>query len=233
MVRILKKSRKGNISIILLGIIIIFTLSINSILILERKTVSIKRQNIHNAVIAANLSSYYAIENGDKETVLSYRPDELSYYLNNPTAINNDGISISDVVNVMTSEYFPSGQRYKSVFINQSLAYSYFSLYMEKNLNLTKKPDSLYTFIPSGTTNNKGDIKTLTVKSFEVYNAVYKDIVGFKVDENISKENRIYSGIHLDLNAEINHDIKYGPIQETSNIPIHIDTEITIFRPTI
>lgn len=233
MAKILKRKRKGNISIIVFAIFVIFTLAINSMLILERKTISIKRQNIHNAVIAANLSSYYAIEQGNKETVLSYRPDELSNYIKSPSTITSKGLQLSNIVNLMTSEYFPTGQRYKSIFINESLAYSYFNTYIEKNLNLIKSPSNAYTFIPSGSSNNKGDVSSLTVKSFEVYNAIYKDINSYKVPQNVAKESRTYSGIHLDLNVSVNHDIKYGPIKGTANIPVHIDTEITLFRPTV
>lgn len=233
MVKILRKKRKGNVSIILLAIFIVFTLAINSMLILERKTISIKRQNIHNAVIAANLSSYYAIEQGQKDIVLGYRPDKLSNYLKNPTTIAKDGVIINNVVNIMTSEYFPKGQRYKSIFINEELAYSYFNTYIEKNLNLVKSNTNSYLFVPSQNSNNKGDIKELKVKSFEVFNAIYKDMTGYKFPTNIAKESRVYSGIHLDLDVTVNHDIKYGTIKDTANIPIHIDTEITLFRPTI
>lgn len=232
MVKVIKK-RKGNMSIILFTMLIVFTLAINSMLILERKTVNIKRQNIHNAVVAANLASYYSIEQGDKYYVLGYKPNELQKYLQNPNTILDDRIPLSNIVNIMTSEYFKEGERYKSIFLNETTAYAYFNKYLQDNLGLRQDFIDPYTFFPSFDAPNKGDIKELKIKSFEVYNAIYKDISRINIPINVSNENRTYTGIHIDLIATINHDIEYGPIKESTNVPIHIDTEISLFRPYI
>lgn len=224
--------RKGNLGIILLALIIVFTLVVVSFITIEEKTVTIKRQNIHNAVVAANLASYYAIENGNKDKVLSYSPEQLQGFITNPDTIIEQGIPLNNVVNTMTSEYFPKGERYKSIFLNQNEAYTYFSNYLKENLNL-KQGTNNYSFVPKDDESNKGGIKELKVKSFEVYNAVYKNMKKATIPTEVKKENRTYTGIHLDLDATVYHNVKYGPIKDTSNVPIHIDTEISLYRPTI
>ena len=52
------RGRKGNVSTLFLGLIVFGAIIFNSLVIIERKTASIKRQNIHNAVVAANLAAY-------------------------------------------------------------------------------------------------------------------------------------------------------------------------------
>lgn len=226
-----KRNRRGGVGIMLMLIVVLFAISINSLIILERKTMSIKRQNIHNAVIASNLASYYAIEQGDPNKVLSINPLQLKDYLKYPDKILSNNLNLEDVVNMLTSEYIESGERYKSVFIKQDVAYKYFEQYLKNNLGLVQsKP---YVFTPLSDNNNKGDILRLDVKSFEVYNSIYENMKNISIPTEISKENRKYTGIHLDLNATVKHDINYRSITGNVNVPIHLDTEITLFRPTI
>lgn len=225
------KNKKGNIGLLLLLIMIIFVLAMTSLIKLERKTMSIKRQNIHNAVVAANLASYYAIERGNKEAVLDIPPETLSDLLIAPDQISYYGTNIKNVVNLLTSEYLMERYRYQCIYIEPSTAYEYFKKYLDKNLGLTQKKE--YVFTPTSEKNNKGGILEMKINSFEVYNAIYGSMKNPPISQLLKNEKRVYSGIHLDLTSVVNHDINYRKISGTVNIPIHLDTEISLFRPTI
>lgn len=223
--------RKGNISFFILVIFILFALIVSLTVEIDRKTNSIKRQNIHNAVIAANLASYYAIETGDKDVCLSYNPTELKNYLKSPDTILTNGESIENVVNLINSEYFDSGERYKSIYIRQDKAYDYFSKSLKDNLNITEK--TKYYFEPIDGENNKAKIVSLKVNDFEVYNAIYKDMSNIQYSNVVKEEKRKYTGIHLDLNACVQRTATFKTVSNTVNVPIHIDTEVTLFRPIL
>lgn len=223
--------RKGNIGIIVLVMLIVSTISLNSLVILNRKTTSIKRYNIHNAVVAANLASYSSVVQGNKNLVLSITPYQLKSYIRNPNTIKASGYATQDIVNNMTSEYFSPEERYKSIYLLSDASYSYFKQYLTENLNLINV-GSPYEFYPTSES-NIGDIKSLKVEEYETYNAIYKDISGTVVSNTVLSENRIYSGIHLKMTATSNRDINFRNISGTISIPIHLDTQIVLYRPTI
>lgn len=225
-----KLNKRGGLPMYLFMIFIIFTIVITTAITIDRKATSIKRQNIHNAVVAANLSSYYAIEMGEKEKCLSISPAELQDYLRNPDKIIESGRNLEEVVNIINSEYLPIGERYKSIYITKDKAYDYFSKYLQINLDL--KETSQYNFVPNNT-NNKAGIHSLKINEFDVYNAIYEDMNKATIDTISKEENRKYTGIHIDLNAKVEHTISYKQISGLMNVPIHIDTEITVFRPKI
>lgn len=227
------KNRKGNIAIVLFAIVIVLSLSLNSLIILDRKTLSIKRQNIHDAVIAADLSSYYAIEQGSKSTVRRYNPDRLTNYLSDPNTIVEDRIQLEDLVNFMDSEYFQVGERYKSIYIRPDVAYNYFSDYLKNNLNL--KNDSEYVYSAKSNENNKGDIVQLNIEKFQVYNAIYVDLDNRNIPYDVPSEleDQKYTGIHLELSAKVKRTAVVNSSLNEVNIPINLDTNITLYRPTI
>lgn len=226
------RGRKGNVSTLFLGLIVFGAIIFNSLVIIERKTASIKRQNIHNAVVAANLAAYKAIDQGDKATVLSIRPDILQGYMTNPDSILNS-YNLNQIVNMMTSEYFPPGQRYKAIYINREEAYTYFCDYMNKNIGLTPTTADRYKLISINHNTNKGDVNEMKINSFEIYNAIYKDMTKVTVPSNIKSENRTYSGIHIDITSKVNNAVRFQSLGNESTVPIHIDTDVTLYRPTI
>lgn len=224
------KKYNGNIGMVFFVMVIIMVLSMQSLFMLDVKMSSIKRQNIHNAVASADLASYVAIEQGDKDIVLPYIAKDLEKYLNNPNKIIDDNIEMSDIVNFMTSEYIKPGERYKSIYLRPNKTYNYFDEYIKKDLNLVS--ESKYVYVPDESLNNKGDIVKLTIQDFKVYNAIYKNMTPSKIPIEIPNENRTYTGIHLVLNAVVNTSSNTNNIK-TVNIPMHIDTEITLYRPVI
>lgn len=219
------RNRRGNVGIILLGLILTFVLVYNSFYILERKSLIMKRHDIQNAVVAANLAAYDSIVLGKKTDVLSIRPDLLQNYIANPSSIPKE--SVEKVINMMNSEYFPKGERYKSLYLNKDKAYSTFSNYLEENLDLTKSQTNSKIFHSNDKSNG---IDKVTINEFVVTNA----ISNWDIDKTlIQGENRKYTGIHIDLDATVLNMIKIEPFTGTSNVPIHIDTELTLFRPKI
>lgn len=226
------RNRKGNFSTVVLGLSVFFALLFNTLYIIERTTTNIKRQNLHSVVVSANLAAYNAIDQGDKDTVVSIRPDILQGYIKKPDTILSD-YKLNEVVNIMTSEYFPRGQRYKSIFINEEPAYQYFCDYMQLNGGLTPSDTDNHTFLSLNPDTNKADINELTINTFEVYNAVYKDMSKVDVPSTIKSENRQFSGIHIDLTSKVNKAVRLDTIGKETVVPIHIDTDITLYRPTI
>lgn len=219
----LKRNKKGGIAIVVFIILLFMTVLTSLLVFTETKTLDIKRRNIHNAVISSNLSLYSVIEQGDKNTVLSYRPDTLTNYISNPSTIPSS--ERNKIINLMTAEYFPAGERYKSVYIEKDKALPVFKEYLCKNLKLQESGAN--TFVPI--TDDKTYIKSITLKEFFVHNAVSnwdKD----KSNPNNDIKNNPYTGVHVYLEAEVYNGVKMFNFKGTTKVPIHIDTDITLFR---
>lgn len=216
------KNRHGGIGLIVFIILLVMTVLTSILVFTETKTLDVKRRNIHNAVISSNLALYSVIEQGDKETVLSYRPDELTNYISNPSTIPS--ADRNKIINLMTSEYFPKGERYKSVYIEKDKALNVFKQYLCENLKLTDAGNNV--FLPA---EDHHYIKQVELKEFFVHNAVSnwdKD----KSHPNNDIKNNTYTGVHVYLEVEVYNGIKIFTFQGTTKVPIHIDTDITLFR---
>ena len=219
----LKFNRKAGIGIAVFILLLVMTVLTSLFVFIETKTLDIKRRNIHNAVISANLALYTVIEQGDKNTVLSYRPDTLTGYILNPSTIPAN--ERNKIINLMTSEYFPAGERYKAVYIEKSKALPVFKEYLCKNLKLVESETNV--FIPVN--DDKTYIKRITLKEFFVHNA----IPNWDEDRNhpnTDVKNNKYTGVHVYLEAEVYNGIKIFNFKGTTKVPIHIDTDITLFR---
>lgn len=219
----LKFNRKGGIGIVVFILLLVMTVLTSLLVFTETKTLDIKRRNIHNSVISANLALYTVIEQGDKNTVLSYRPDTLTDYILNPSTIPpNDR---NKILNLMTAEYFPAGERYKSVYIEKSKALPVFKEYLCKNLKLVESGTNI--FVPVN--DDKTYIKSIELKEFFVHNAV-SNWDEDKGNSNNDIKNNKYTGVHVYLEAEIYNGVKLFNFKGTTKVPIHIDTDITLFR---
>lgn len=223
MARVFRK--QGGIGLVLFASSIITTLSLTALIFSERQMLDIKRSKIHNAVIAANLASYEAINQGNKNELLKFSTEELKGYISNPSTIPSS--EVENIINIMSSEYFPKGERYKSIYINKENALSRFKEYLEKNLDVSEE----YTneFIPL---ENDDTIKKIYLQEFIVHNAIPNWDVnrGYITDE--LKDNP-YTGIHIKLNAVVKNGIKLGAFDGETNVPIHIDTTVTTIRPNL
>lgn len=216
-------NRKGGIGIIVFIILLIMTTLTSLLVFTETKTLDIKRRNIHNAVISSNLALYSVIEQGDKDTVLSYRPDTISDYIRNPSTIPAG--ERNKIINLLTSEYFPAGQRYKGVYLEKDKALAAFKTYLCSNLKL-KETTSNY-FVPTNDT--KTYIKSIQLKEFFVHNAVPNWDYDTSHPNNDIKNNT-YTGVHIYLEAEIYNGVKLFSFKGTTKVPIHIDTDLILFR---
>lgn len=216
-------NRKGGIGIAVFTILLVMTVLTSLLVFTETKTLDIKRRNIHNATISSNLALYTVIEQGDKNTVLSYRPDALTNYIINPSTIPSS--ERNKIINLMTAEYFPAGERYKSVYIEKNKALQVFKEYLCKNLNLVESGTN--TFVPEN--DDKTYIKKIELKEFFVHNAV-SNWDEDKGNSNNDIKNNKYTGVHVYLEAEIYNGVKLFNFKGTTKVPIHIDTDITLFR---
>jgi len=218
-----KINRKGGIGIIVFIIFLVMTIVTSLLVFTETKTLDIKRRNIHNAVISSNLALYNVIEQGDKDTVLSYRPDTLTSYILNPSTIPSG--ERNKIINLMTAEYFPTNERYKSVYIEKEKALKVFKEYFCRNLKLVESGTNV--FIPQN--DDKTYIKSIELKEFFVHNAVSNWDKDKTHPNNDIKDNK-YTGVHVYLEAEIYNGVKMFDFKGTTKVPIHVDTDITLFR---
>jgi len=194
------RNRKGGIVIILLFILVFITAISSLFVFTETKTLDIKRRNIHNAVLAANLALFNAIEQGDQHSILQYTPNQLQSYIDNPSTIPVN--ERNDIVNLLSSEYFPKGERYKSVYMEKDKALDLFKEYLEDNLDLLETNEN--TFVPYS---NDSYIKEIKIKEFFVHNAL--DI--WDKDKNHSNndiKNNKYTGVHVYLEATVYNSAK-------------------------
>lgn len=216
-------NKKGGIGIILFIILVLMTAIISLFVFTETKTLDIKRRNIHNAVLASSLALYEVIEQGNKNIVLNYTPDQLKNYINNPGSI--PASKRNEIINLLTSEYFPVGQRYKAVYLEKDKALIKFKEYLKDNLKLKESTPNV--FVPINDT--KTYIKKIELKEFFVHNAV--DIWDQdKNHPNNDIKNNKYTGVHVYIEAEVYNGVKIFGFKGTTKIPIHLDTDITIFR---
>jgi hypothetical protein len=217
--------KKGGISTTVFTILIIMVIVVSLLVFLETKTLDIKRRNIHNAVIGANLALYTVIEQGDK-TALLYTFSDLQNYILNPGTIPQE--KRNEIINLATSEYFPQGEKYKSVYIEKTKAIDVFKEYLCKNLNLIEQENNIFV---SANENNLNFIKQIELKEFFIHNALSDWDEDKNVESNDIKNNR-YTGVHVYLEAEIYNGVKIYGFKGTTIVPIHIDTDITLFRFT-
>ncbi|QUH21999.1 hypothetical protein [Alkaliphilus sp. B6464] len=218
-----KINRKGGIGIILLFILMFMTAILSLFVFTETKTLDIKRRNIHNAALSANLALYDVVEQGDKNTMLNYRPDQLTSYITNPSTIPSD--HRNNILNLLSAEYFPEGQRYKAVYLEKDKALARFKEYLKENLKL--KEVGVNTFVPIN--DEKNYIKQIELKEFFVHNAV--DIWDQdKSHPNNDIKNNPYTGVHVYIEATVYNGTKIYSFKGTTKVPIHLDTDITIFR---
>lgn len=216
-------NKKGGIAIVIFVLLMVMTVSTSLLTLTETKTLDIKRRNIHNAVLSSKLAIYNVIEQGDKDTVLSYRPDTLQEYIANPDIIPED--ERTNIINLMTAEYFPEGERYKAVYIEKDKALKIFKEYLCKNLGLVEVGEGI--FVP--TKDDKTYIKEIVIKEFFVHNAI-PNWDSDKLNPNNDIKNNTYTSVHLYLEAEVYNGVKMFDFKGTTKIPIHMDTDITLFR---
>lgn len=216
-------NKRGGIGLIVLVLLMVMTVSTSLLVFTETKTLDIKRRNIHNAVMSSTLAIYSVVEQGDKDTVLSYRPDTLENYIANPATIPSN--ERTNVINLMTAEYFPAGERYKAVYIEKDKALEVFKEFLCKNLDLKEVGQN--EFVP--VTDDKTYIKSLTIKEFFVHNAVSNWDEDRSHPNNDIKDNP-YTSVHVYLEADIYNGVRLFHFTGTTKIPIHIDTDITLFR---
>ncbi|MFW6025071.1 MAG: hypothetical protein ACOCRX_01895 [Candidatus Woesearchaeota archaeon] len=216
-------NNRGGIGIALLVLLVSSTLLAVSLLGNERETLQMKRTKIHNAVIASILASFNTVEEGDKEDVISIRPDDLKNYINNLNTIPN--AERNTVINLMTTEYFDDGEKHKAIYIEKDKALALFKQYLEKNLNLMETTSNVLQ--PVDTKNSF--IKNITIKEFFVHNAINhwdED----KNHPNNDIKDRKYTTIHLYLEAEVYNTITLFNFKGTTKIPIHIDSDAIMIR---
>lgn len=216
-------NKKGGIAIVVFVLLMVMTVATSLLVFTETKTLDIKRRNIHNAVLSSNLAIYTVVEQGDKDTVLSYRPDTLTDYISNPASIPSN--ERNHVINLMTAEYFPAGERYKAVYIEKDKALQVFKEYLCKNLDLVESGSGL--LVPA--TDDRTNIKSITIKEFFVHNAISHWDEDKSHPNNDIKDNK-YTGVHVYLEAEVYNGVKIFKFEGTTKVPIHIDTDIILFR---
>ena len=191
----------------------------------ETKTINIKRQELHNAIIASALAVYENIEQGDKTTVLKYYPYELQSYISNPSTIPSN--KRNEIIILMTSEYFPIGQRYKSVYLEKDKALLSFKKFLSTNLDLLYTSSS-NVLNPTNSSNN-ATVKKLEIKEFFVHNAIPNWDSDVSNAKNDIKNNKTTSN-HVLVHVEIPNMVKIGDFTDSMVMPIHIDTSITSFH---
>ena len=221
------KKNKGSISFVVFIILLIMTIIMSLLIFTETKTLDIKRRNIHNAVISANLALYTVIEQGDKDIALSYRPDILKGYIWYPETIPIN--KKNEIINLITAEYLPEGEKYKAIYIEKDKALPIFKDYLCKNLKLKEEENNIFVPIDSA---NKSFIKKIELKEFYVHNAISIWDEDKEKSTNDIKNNK-YTGVHVYLESEIYNGIKIFSFMGTTKVPIHIDTDITLFRSEI
>lgn len=221
------KKNKGSISFVVFIILLIMTIIMSLLIFTETKTLDIKRRNIHNAVISANLALYTVIEQGDKDIALSYRPDILKGYIWHPETIPIN--KKNEIINLITAEYLPEGEKYKAIYIEKDKALPIFKDYLCKNLKLKEEENNIFVPIDSA---NKSFIKKIELKEFYVHNAISIWDEDKEKSTNDIKNNK-YTGVHVYLESEIYNGIKIFSFMGTTKVPIHIDTDITLFRSEI
>lgn len=216
------KPFSGNISITVL-VILLFAVAITSSLVfIETKTLDIKRRNIHNSVISANLALYTVIEQGDKSSLFLYSPEEIHNYFINLASVPKE--KKNEIINLLSSEYLSEKEKYKSVYIEKNKALQVFKEYLCKNLNLQEEQNNIFVSVE-----NINFIKVIELKEFYIHNAISNWDEDRDEENNDIKDN-VYTGVHVYLEAEVYNGIKMFNFKGTTKVPIHIDTDITLFR---
>lgn len=221
--------RKGGFETYILAVVLILiTVGVTAVFIFHNLARE-SRFKIQNGVTAATLALYQVVEQGNPSTVVQFTPDDLKKLLSNPQLIQQmeqqypDEFHHTDVINLLTSEYFPPGQRYKCIYLDKQKALETFKTYLCKNLNVYEDPSNPNVFLPNS--DNKYIVR-IELQEFFVHNAIPL------WDEDIDNprndiKNRKYTSVHVYLIAYVRN--KNTDTKE-SRIPIHIDTDLTLYR---
>lgn len=219
-------NRKGGIGLYVF-IVILILVSLSTIFVFTKsKYTGVERINVHDKVASANLALYEVIEQGDKDTVLNYRPDELTNYIKNPSSVSS--ADRNKIFNLLTAEYFPAGERYKGIYLEKSKALPVFVKYLGENLDLVESTPGSNILVPKNAATNY--IQKLTIKEFFVHNAVSNWDQDTSNTNNDIKDNK-YTGVHVSIEVEAKNNIKFFDFEnKLVKIPIHVDTDLIEFR---
>lgn len=217
---------RGAIALQVFFLLILMTSLTSLLMFTETKVINVKRQELHNGIVASALAVYENIEQGNKSTLLNYYPYEIQSYISNPSTIPST--KRNEILNLMTSEYFPIGQRYKSVYLEKSKALLSFKKYLSNNFDLIYSSTS-NILTPDTTLGSQSTIKKMEIKEFFVHNAVSNWDSDVSNANNDIKNNKTTSN-HILIHVEIPNMVKMGDFTNSMVMPIHLDTTITSFH---